>query len=110
MNKEEIEELNRIVTMYLDYAEYQTIRHQQIYMKDWREKLDAFLKFNEHEILDNPGKISKEVAEKLALKEYVIYHQHRLKTETEQDILQDDKELKYIQIKIEKKLKKQKKG
>ena len=110
MNKEEIEELNRIVTMYLDYAEYQTIRHQQIYMKDWREKLDAFLEFNEHEILDNPGKVSKEVAEKLALKEYEIYHQHRLKTETEQDILRDDKELKYIQIRIEKKLKKQKKG
>jgi len=42
-------------------------------MKDWVEKLDAFLKFNEYEILDNPGKISNEVAKKLAEKEYAKY-------------------------------------
>ena len=62
--------MNRIVTMYLDYAELQAIRQKPMYMKDWEEKLNAFLKFSEYEILTNAGKISHEVAKELALKEY----------------------------------------
>ena len=54
----EIEGLNRIVTMYLDYADDQAKRHQQIFMRDWRNKLDAFLQFNERDILNNSGKVS----------------------------------------------------
>lgn len=59
LNKDELEELNRIVVMYLDYAEDQTRKRNPIYMKDWRVKLDAFLKFNEREILTNAGKTLK---------------------------------------------------
>ena len=92
--------------MYLDFAEDQARRHKQIFMRDWRKKLDAFLKFNEREILDNPGKVRKEVADKLALEQYEIYHQHRLAREARQEALQDDRELKQIQNKIQKGIKK----
>lgn len=78
LSNEELEDLIHIVTMYLDYAELQARRHQEMYMKDWIEKLDAFLQFNEHEILQNDGKISKQVADQLALKQYDIFHQKRL--------------------------------
>ncbi|MBI5614511.1 virulence RhuM family protein [Candidatus Gottesmanbacteria bacterium] len=70
LNEKELDHLNRIVTMYLDYAEMQAKRGIILYMKDWVAKLDAFLKFNERQILGNAGKISREVAESLALGEY----------------------------------------
>ncbi|OGX06596.1 MAG: hydroxyacid dehydrogenase [Omnitrophica bacterium RIFCSPLOWO2_12_FULL_50_11] len=105
LNKKEMEGLNRIVTMYLDYAEDQAKRHLQIFMRDWRKKLDAFLKFNEREILNNPGKVRKEVADQLALDQYEIYHRHRLALEAKQEAFEDDRELKRIQNKIEKKKK-----
>jgi len=78
LNQPEIAELNRIVTMYLDYAEDQARRRRPIYMKDWREKLDAFLKFNEREILTNAGRVSMEVAQKLALDAYDRFNRRRL--------------------------------
>lgn len=78
LTNEELEDLNHIVTMYLDYAELQARRHQEMYMKDWVEKLDAFLQFNEHEILHNAGKVSKQVADQLAHKQYDTFHQNRL--------------------------------
>jgi hypothetical protein len=73
LDKKELTELNRIVNMYLDYAEMQAARGRAMTMKNWIEKLNAFLKFSEHEILTNAGKISHEVAEELALKEYEKY-------------------------------------
>lgn len=94
LNAEEIEGLNRIVTMYLDYAEDQAKRHRQIFMRDWRKKLDAFLQFNERDILTNAGKVSKVVADQLALEQYDIFHQHRLMVEAEREALADDAELK----------------
>ena len=103
LNEEEIEGLNRIVTMYLDYAEDQAKRHRQIFMRDWRNKLDAFLKFNEREILKNPGKVSKEIADKLALEQYEVFNKQRLAMESNQESFEDDRELKRIQNKIEKK-------
>lgn len=59
--------------MYLDYAELQAVRQKAIYMEDWIEKLDAFLKFTEYEILTNTGKISHEVANALSMKEYEVF-------------------------------------
>jgi hypothetical protein len=81
----EIQELNRIVTMYLDYAEDQARRRKVLYMRDWREKLDAFLQFNERDILTNAGKVAKEVADKLALEQYKKFHVRRLKSEAQTD-------------------------
>ncbi|MFC1613388.1 virulence RhuM family protein [Patescibacteria group bacterium] len=73
LNERELNMLNRIVTMYLDYAEMQAKKGIIMYMRDWVKKLNAFLKFNEYEILNNSGKISHEVAEALALDEYEKY-------------------------------------
>lgn len=70
LSKEEIDELNRIVNMYLDYAENQAKKQIPMKMKDWVEKLDAFLEFNEYEILQDKGKVSAKVAKELANEEY----------------------------------------
>lgn len=66
----EIKELERIVSMYLDYAENQAARQIPMKMTDWVAKLDAFLKFNEYEVLANAGKVSAEVARRLAEEQY----------------------------------------
>ena len=68
--EKEIKELERIVSMYLDYAENQAARHIPMKMTDWVQKLDAFLKFNEYQILNDPGTVSHEVAVKLAEEEF----------------------------------------
>jgi hypothetical protein len=81
LNDDEIRQLNRIVTMYLDYAEEQAERRKPLYMRDWRAKLDAFLAFNERDILKDGGRVSAEVAQKLALDEYEKFERWRLAEE-----------------------------
>lgn len=70
LNEKELDELNHIVGMYLDHAELQAKRQRLMKMQDWVEKLDAFLCFNEYEVLENPGKVSAQVAKAVAKKEY----------------------------------------
>jgi hypothetical protein len=66
----ELDALNRIVTMYLDYAELQAQRRQPMHMTDWIKKLDAFLQFNEQNILTHAGTISHELAADHAAKQF----------------------------------------
>lgn len=73
LTKDELKSLERIVTMYLDYAEDQAERHIPMTMEDWKGKLDIFLQFNERDVLDNPGKVSRKVAESFALSEFEKY-------------------------------------
>jgi hypothetical protein len=73
LESEELKNLDRIGNMYLDYAEIQASKGRVVLMKDWIDKLDAFLKFTEYDILTNAGKISNEVAKELALSEYEKY-------------------------------------
>ena len=73
LDKEELDNLNRIVSMYLDYAEMQAKNKKIMYMEDWIKKLDAFLKFNEKEILNDPGKISAEIAKEFVETEFEKY-------------------------------------
>ncbi len=73
LTKEELKSLERIVTMYLDYAEDQAERHIPMTMEDWKGKLDVFLQFNDRDVLDNPGKVSHKVAESFALSEFEKY-------------------------------------
>lgn len=70
LQEKEIKELERIVTMYLDFAELQAERQIPMKMADWVTRLDAFLQFNEYNILKDAGKVSHDVAMKLAEKEY----------------------------------------
>ncbi|MBV1757785.1 MAG: virulence RhuM family protein [Dethiosulfatibacter sp.] len=85
LTEKEIKSLNRIVTMYLDYAEDQAERRNPMHMKDWEVKLNAFLKFNERDILTGAGSISHEVAKELAEKEYEKFNQKRLTTAEKDD-------------------------
>lgn len=85
LTEDELKSLNRIVTMYLDYAEDQAERQNPMYMQDWKTKLDAFLQFNGREILDNPGKVSAEVAKRLACEEYEKFRIRRLIEESDID-------------------------
>lgn len=74
---DEIDELNRIVTMYLEFAEDQARRRKAMTMADWAARLDAFLTFNEREVLSHAGKLRAEVAEKLALERYERFDAER---------------------------------
>src|SRR3990167_5991755 len=105
LNENEIAGLNRIVNMYLDYAEDQAKRHRQIFMRNWREKLDALLKFNERDILTNAGKVTKEIADNLALEHYEVFNRNRLAIEAKEEAIADDEELKKIESAIERKKK-----
>ena len=70
LSEKEIDELNRIVVMWLDYAEDQAKRKQRVFLKDWESKLDNFLEFNERDVLQNFGQISKKDADAKAKEEY----------------------------------------
>jgi hypothetical protein len=66
-------------------------------MRDWREKLDAFLRFNEREILENAGKVSMEVAQRLALEQYEKFNEHRLALEAARDDEEFDRMAKRLE-------------
>jgi hypothetical protein len=70
LNEQEISELNRIVTMWLDFAEDQATRRKEVFLKDWAEKLDAFLSFNDRQVLVGAGKVSHKQAVAHAQSEY----------------------------------------
>jgi hypothetical protein len=73
LSEKEIKALDRFVTMYLDYAEDQAERGIPMTMADWAKKLDAFLQFNERDLLDHPGKVSAEIAKAFAESEFEKY-------------------------------------
>lgn len=81
LDQSELEELNEIVVMYLDYAESQARRRKTMTMREWEEKLDAFLTFNEKDLLDHAGKVSAQVAEQLALEHYARFSQKQRQEE-----------------------------
>ncbi len=78
LNEQELDSLNRIVSMYLDYAEMQAKKQTIMYMKDWVAKLDAFLQFNERDILHDPGKVTAEIAKTFAEEEFEKYEKIQL--------------------------------
>jgi hypothetical protein len=73
LSQDEISELNRMVTMWLDFAEDQARRRKQVFLKDWEAKLNDFLRFNERNVLGNKGGVSKADAEALAHAEYEAF-------------------------------------
>lgn len=99
LSKEEISHLNRIVSMYIDYAELQAVRHIPMKMADWADKLNAFLKFSEYDILNNAGKVSHAVAEALATKEYEKFR----KIQDANYVSDFDREIEQLEKKLEKK-------
>jgi len=95
--EQEIKELERIVTMYLDYAENQAARQIPMRMADWVTKLDAFLKFNEYDVLTNAGSVSAEVAKRLAEEQYAtfrIQQDRRFESDFEKEVKRIEKKTK----------------
>jgi hypothetical protein len=77
LNQDEITSLNRIVNMWLDFAEDQALMRKQVFLRDWQEKLDQFLAFNSREVLQGAGDISKQMAQEKARLEYERYTEQR---------------------------------
>lgn len=101
LQQPEIDQLNRIVVMYLDYAENMAERRKTMTMREWEEKLDAFLQFNERDVLTHAGKISAQVAERLAVERYVQFDAQRRSTERLAADMEDMEALERIESKLE---------
>jgi hypothetical protein len=89
--EEEIDQLNRIVVMFLDFAEDQAKRRKQIFLQDWRTRLDDFLRFNERAVLPGAGKVSREQADALAEQaydEFAARRREQLEAAAEADALE----------------------
>ncbi len=91
LSEAEINELNRVVVMFLDFAEDQARRRQQIFLHTWRTRLDDFLRFNERAILPDAGRVSRTEADAIAAREYdrfAVRRRSRLEDEAEADSLE----------------------
>ena len=99
LNADEIKKLDRLVTMYLDFAEERAEEGVPLYMKDWRSLLDEFLKFNRKAILSNAGKVKAEIAEAFALKQYEIFNAARIHRE---DIAAQQEEIEELENQVKK--------
>lgn len=77
LNETEIDELNRIVSMWLDFAEDQAKRRKQVFLRDWQTKLDQFLAFNDREVLQHSGSVSKKEADEKAQQTFEDFAQRR---------------------------------
>ena len=97
LQQNEINELDRLVSMFLDYAENQAQRRRQLSMSDWKEKVDGFLNFNDYEILKGKGVISRKQANEIAKKRYLEFDEARKKQEALEADAEDLKELEAIE-------------
>lgn len=77
LHEDEITELNRIVVMFLDFAEDQARRRRQIFLRDWQTRLDDFLRFNERAVLHDAGRVTREQADHLAHEQYASFEDRR---------------------------------
>ena len=100
LKAKEIRDLNEIVTMYLDYAERQARQRKTVTMEQWAEKLDAFLEFNEQELLMHAGEVKAEVAKKIVEDRYEVFDKKRKKQEAIDADMEDIQELERLQKKL----------
>ena len=98
LTEEELRELNRIVTMYLDYAEDQARMRKPMHMADWITKLDAFLKFNERNILTHAGAVSHQFAKLHAEKVFEKYESVQRKIEATQPVSDFDRAVEKVKM------------
>lgn len=94
LTAEEVEELNRIVVMYLDYAEDQAKRRRAVTMAEWADKLNAFLSFNERDVLTHAGHLRMDVAQKLASERFEVFDANR---RTAEAIAADDDDITQLE-------------
>jgi len=101
LTSDEVAALNRIVTMYLDYAEDQATRRKPVTMAQWMEKLDAFLSFNEHDLLTHAGSVTAEVAKRLAGDRFEIFDMARKQAEAQEADALDLLDIEALERRIE---------
>lgn len=92
LREDEIAELNRIVVMFLDFAEDQAKRRKQVFLNDWQTKLDDFLRFNERRVLPDAGKVSRETTDEKFEREFELFSDRRraaLEARAEQDLIRE---------------------
>jgi len=99
LNEKELDVLNRIVSMYLEFAELQALSRKPMYMREWIAKLDDFLKVSGRDIITHAGKVSHEKALEKAYAEYEKYQKERLNEQSpvERQFLEAVKEMKRIE-------------
>lgn len=110
LGADEIDELNRIVVMWLDFAEDQARRRKQVFVKDWEQKLDDFLQFHERNVLIHAGRMSKADADALAKQQYDRFTARRRTFKEEQGAQDTIKALEDAAKKLPKRSKKNGKG
>jgi hypothetical protein len=96
LSEEEIRELNRVVTMYLDFAEDRARRKKPMHMAEWVERLNAFLQFNERNILTHAGSVSYDLAERHAHAEFEKHEAERRRIEAAQPTSDFDQAVKEV--------------
>lgn len=105
LTHDEISELDRIVTMFIDFAEDQTKMRKTFHMKDWEERVNSFLKFHERQVLNHAGEVAHENAEEIVHKRYEEFDLNR----REQEFLQAENEAIEELMEIERDINDQKK-
>jgi hypothetical protein len=103
LGKEEIEALNLIVSAYLDFAELQARGHKPMHMADWIAKLDDFLRLSDRDILTHAGKVSHELAEELAHRQFEAFDTKRRAFEAQNPVSDFDKAVKRLKHQRKKK-------
>ena len=101
LQQPELDELNRIVVMYLDHAEDMARRRKEMTMRDWEQRLDVFLEFNERDVLTHAGKVSATLAERLARERYGEFDEARREAEQRKADAEDAQDLADLQRQIE---------
>ena len=102
LNEQELSDLNLIVDQYLSFAELQARQRKPMYMIDWTNKLDDFLKLNDREILKGAGKVSRKLADEIAELEYQKFEVRRRQTEDTESERELEEEIKKLETKVKK--------
>lgn len=101
LNEEELDALNRLVTMFFEFAEFRAKSKQHLTLKDWREYVDKFMAFNEQPLLNHAGQISREQMKKIAHQRYDTFDQSRKADEAKQVDAQEIAELEALEKRLE---------
>lgn len=102
LGADELEQLNRLVSMFFEFAEFQAQNKQHMRLQDWRGYADRFMAFNERAVLDNAGSISREQMTHVAYEQYEQFNQQRLAAEAEQEDAKDLAALEHIEQRLAK--------
>jgi hypothetical protein len=100
LNGEELDQLNRLVSMFLDFAELRAKQRQQIKLEDWRRYIDNFMAFNEQPLLRTAGSVSHEQMKNVAHERYETFDQKRKSAEARETDIQELTELEHLEKRL----------